>query len=586
MGSLKKQLKSLWRNAPGMVLLLAAAGALTMICNTADVFLLESAVDNLAAPDAEFRAALPAILLLCGIYAWSYLREPLVQAWKTKGKLALQRNWESRLMEKISRIATAKLELEETQLLISYAKNQPAQQVMDGFCLLLDLIFGALNTVFVLTIILRSAPAYILGVILLLLVMTAVFAKIGAIRAEVMGSRQKLNQRAWYLSSIPFDRPVAMERKLFDCADMIHGEYRREVASVNGLLKKRIFTMNATTGIYQWMCALFSLSAYLFLLSPLQSGTISIGLYIALIPALKRIGDFCVAALTQQLSGLKEKALLCQKLDELESLPEQSYNEGETAPSRFQTVVFEDVGFSYPNSEKEVFSHLSFSLDAAKTYALVGRNGCGKSTLVKLLLGLYPPSSGRILIDGKDNREISFAEIQSKMSVLFQDFGRYDLTVEENIALSNKNVPEQLEKALADSGFGIVCDKLEKGTATELGAQYRPGMDLSGGQWQKLAIARTLYRNRAFLILDEPTAALDPLAESELYADFLRQMQKNRGCLLVTHRLAAATLTDQILVLEEGRVLEQGTHQELMEKAGRYAEFYQGQQALYVNAAS
>lgn len=246
-------------------------------------------------------------------------------------------------------------------------------------------------------------------------------------------------------------------------------------------------------------------------------------------------------------------------------------------------IVLENLSFTYPGAERSALSHLSLSLQPGERIALVGENGAGKTTLVKLLMGLYSPTSGRILVDGVDLADIAPADWHRKFGTVFQSYLRYQTTVEENITfgwLEGADDKAHLETVLTRSGAHEVAAELPQGLETLLGKEYHEGMELSVGQWQKLAIARAYFRPAEILILDEPASALDAKAEAAVYAHFAGLAQ-DRTAILISHRLASCQIADRILVLREGRLVEEGTHDALLASGGEYAELYGLQAAAY-----
>ena len=245
--------------------------------------------------------------------------------------------------------------------------------------------------------------------------------------------------------------------------------------------------------------------------------------------------------------------------------------------------VFEDVGFRYPGAERWAVRHLSFTLQAGEVLALVGENGAGKTTLVKLLARLYDPDEGRILLDGHDLREYDLDVLRSQIGVIFQDFVRYHLTAAENIAVGRidarddrERIVEAARRSLADE----VIAKLPRGYDQVIGRRFRNGVDLSGGEWQKVAIARAYMRDSQLLILDEPTAALDARSEFEVFQRF-KELSHGKTAVLISHRFSSVRMADRILVLADGRVEAVGTHEELLAQRGRYAELFELQAAGY-----
>ncbi|HXC25867.1 MAG TPA: ABC transporter ATP-binding protein, partial [Gemmatimonadaceae bacterium] len=254
---------------------------------------------------------------------------------------------------------------------------------------------------------------------------------------------------------------------------------------------------------------------------------------------------------------------------------------------------FEDVGFQYPGSERWAIRHVSFSLHAGERLALVGENGAGKTTLTKLLARLYDPVEGRILLDGVDLREYDIASLRRAIGVIFQDFARYDMRFDENIGVGQIDVAQSYfngdashhretpitaaaEKSLAVS----LLSRLPKGYQQMLGRRFHTGVDLSGGEWQKVALARAYMREAQVLILDEPTAALDARAEFEVFRRFT-DLTSGRTAILISHRFSTVRVADRIIVLRGGQITDQGTHDELMTQPGLYQELFMMQAAGY-----
>ena len=252
-------------------------------------------------------------------------------------------------------------------------------------------------------------------------------------------------------------------------------------------------------------------------------------------------------------------------------------------PSIREGITFEHVAFTYPGQSEPVLRDVSLHLGRHESVALVGRNGAGKTTLVKLLLRLYDPTEGRILLDGIDLREFDPADLRRQLGVIFQDFVRYELTAGENIGLGQveaRHDTGRLHAAAAKAGADTVIAALPNGLATQLGRQFG-GRELSGGEWQKLALARAFVRDCSLLVLDEPTAALDVQTEYEVYQRF-QELTRDRTTLLISHRFSTVRMADRILYLADGRIQEAGTHADLITQDGAYARLYRLQAAQYL----
>lgn len=246
-------------------------------------------------------------------------------------------------------------------------------------------------------------------------------------------------------------------------------------------------------------------------------------------------------------------------------------------------ISFRDVSFRYPGRPEPALTRVSFDIGLGETVALVGRNGAGKTTLVKLLTRLYDPDEGQILIDGVDIREYDPARLRHEIGVIFQDYVTYHLTASENIAVGRLDElanQQRIDRSAARSGADEVIQRLPQGYATMLGKWFDKGHQLSGGEWQKIALARAFMRDAQILVLDEPTAALDAQAEYDIFAR-MRALTRGKTGLFISHRFSTVRLADRIVVLEGGTVVEQGSHDELLLTGGRYAELFNLQAASY-----
>jgi ATP-binding cassette subfamily B protein len=239
-------------------------------------------------------------------------------------------------------------------------------------------------------------------------------------------------------------------------------------------------------------------------------------------------------------------------------------------------IVFEGVTFQYPDTERTAISDISLTIRPGEVAALVGPNGSGKTTIVKLLCRLYDPHAGRITLDGVDLRDFGLVDLRRHMSVIFQDFAQYQLTARQNIWIGNIDLsPEDgaIEEAARASGADGLIRNLRHGYDTLLGKWFADGEELSTGEWQKIALARAFVRDSEILVLDEPTSALDPVAEWQIF-ERIRELARGRAVILISHRFSTVRTADRIHILDEGRILESGSHDELIARGGRYAEMY------------
>ncbi|MCB0704113.1 MAG: ABC transporter ATP-binding protein [Saprospiraceae bacterium] len=388
-----------------------------------------------------------------------------------------------------------------------------------------------------------------------------------------------------YLRFIGASDQTAKEVKMFGLSEFL-AERFREVADRYFWANRKISVRRA--GVGGLLSALGTLSyygAYIFIIIQTIGGLLTLGTLTFLAGSFSRMRAL-LQGMMNRFSRIAEKALYLQDLfDFLALKPEiQSLVEAKEVPATFQTgFIFEHVSFKYPNSEQWAIRNLSFELKAGEKLALVGENGAGKTTLVKLLSRLYEPTEGRILLDGVDIRDYDLAAYRKLQGVIFQDFQRYQLKAGENIAVGNVEalsedelIASAAEKSLADS----VVNMLPQGYEQMLGKRFTDGVELSGGQWQKVALARAYMRDAQLYILDEPTAALDARAEHEVFQRFA-ELIDGKTAVLISHRFSTVRMADRILFLEYGKLLELGSHEELVALGGKYAELFALQAAGY-----
>lgn len=404
---------------------------------------------------------------------------------------------------------------------------------------------------------------------------------------EAEEARAYYDRKADYASGLILHKESLMELKLFRSMQYIRKIWSENLE--NSASKKREISFHAgkqgavVNMIYAWA----GIPVVLVVLWQVTHGKITFADYMVLSNAISTLGLVVVYGIAGKSGAIKEGLLFFKDYRKIMNYEEQQESSS-TCNQSFEMLQFEDVSFTYPGTQKKILDGVTFTIRQGEKVAITGVNGAGKSTLIKLVLGLYKPDTGRVTINGVDVELIPAKRRANLVSAVFQDYTKYDMTIRENIAFGNlKKLNTDLEIKKA-AKLGMIDEKigqLHDGLDTRLGTIYGDGSNLSEGQWQKLNLARLFLSEAGLLVLDEPTAAMDAKAESELYETFLN-LSKKKSCILISHRLGSTKICDRILVLSNGKILEQGSHKELMRNDGMYARMYEAQSSWYHETVS
>lgn len=384
---------------------------------------------------------------------------------------------------------------------------------------------------------------------------------------------------AW-ISSLILNDKIAKEVRLFGFGDYLISKYKNLIKHTYENISKNHWGKSLRFILISGFTVLGNLAIISLILLEAKKGSFGIGGFVIAIQALVLTQSHLISCISNL--GMSTPCVLF--FDKLRSFLKKDYcavagQKKKTFPCFFQEIRFEAVSFSYPDG-RQALSNVSFSIKKGEKLAIVGQNGTGKTTIVKLLLRFYDPSEGRILIDGINLKELDIAVWRSLISAVFQDFGQYHFTVFENVALGNTCASEnRIAMAMHKGGFTPTLERLPNGIHTQLGKEF-DGTALSGGEWQKLAMSRAFLRDSDILILDEPTASLDPQSEQEVFKRFA-DYSDGKTTILITHRLGSVKMADRILVFKQGQLIENGTHQQLFQTKGEYFSLYTMQAKQY-----
>ncbi len=522
-----------------------------------------------------------AIVILIIAYQW--MIEPVKVYLSKKMEKTLRVNVRSAFVEKCSKLEFRYIENTSSMDLIKRVSENMETKIMDGFVNLLNLL-SIVITIAGLLIVLMSEIAGVTFIIIAVAIPLLYLAFIsGKATYEANKEITKYQRKFKYLSQVMLDREAVDERTLFDYNPMLNEKWfeQYEISRKMETKTRAKWFIKLKSG--SLITALLCIFIATVLINPVVTGVITIGMFFSLINATFDLVHTMSWSLTRLIEAVSTHMEYLKELTIFAQMDQKDDADAKPAGGmQFERLEFRGVSFRYPGTEKYILHNLTLKIENGKHYAFVGANGAGKTTIAKLLTGLYREYEGEILINEKELREYSAAELKYFFSVVYQDFAKYSVSIWDNIALGNINQvkEETIQTAISSLKLDEVINKLPEGANTLLGKLKQDGKDLSGGEWQRIALARCFVSEAPIRVLDEPTAALDPIAESNLYSEF-EKLCKGRTTLFFSHRLGSIKLANYIYVIQDGHVEEEGTHDQLMNNRALYYTMYDNQRRWY-----
>lgn len=382
-----------------------------------------------------------------------------------------------------------------------------------------------------------------------------------------------------YLSDLLANRETVNERSLFGFAPTLNQRFMKAHLYRSNYNTKVLARETSGSMMVNIVISIFTIFIIFVLSRQIPSGDLSVGLFTSIVGSMINLSKIVASQsseLVLEFSTHYEYAKDFHEFMELEETRLDSKDIG--SDISFESLHIRNLRFKYKDSEEYILKGVNLSLQRGKSYSLVGLNGAGKSTLVKIIVGLYRDYEGEILLNGKDLKLFEFSDLRNMFSVVSQDFAKYYVSLKDNIAFGEEE--GDINKVLGQLELEDLVHNLPMKEHSYLGKVYEGGIDISGGEWQRIAIARALYQDSPFMIMDEPTASLSPTAESMIYNQFLN-IAHDKTLFMISHRLGSTKITDEIIVLDHGRIIEKGSHEELMKNHSVYAQLFRKQSDMY-----
>lgn len=591
-------IKLVWDTSPLILMAMLFFSVVSGIIPVVQAFLGAELLNELAAvfmlPSGDTgKSFTPIMWLLVGQFGMIFLRSIISSVenivTRTAGELVTN-HIKTKIMHKAKGLDLADFDIPEFYEKLENASREAQSRPLHILSSTLGLITSLISVVSFITVLAALDPIAPL-VVFILAIPSGIISFVYRRKSfrYVRGHSKERRQLSYY-SDLMVNKDVVKEIKIYGLADTFTQRYKEIFKKYYAGLKKLFVGEGAWNMAVSLVSAAVNCVLFLYIAKGVYDGVLKIGDYSLYTAALNNVSTG-VAGFIRIVVIMYEGTLFIENLIEFMKRKPMLKTIGDSPripqKGKAHTIEFKNVSFSYPGTERKVLDGISFTINAGESVVLVGINGAGKTTLIKLITRLYDPTEGVILLDGHDIREYDISELYSLYGIIFQDFGRYAASVSENIAfgdISKGIVDENVQYAAEMSGANEFIDKLSDEYKTPLTRIFEEnGTELSVGQWQKLSVARAFYGGNDIIILDEPTASLDAIAEQEIYSKF-DELREGKTTIFVSHRLSSATSADKIVVIDGGKIAEMGNHHELMAHGGVYHNLFTTQAKRYIES--
>ena len=573
-------------NAAIIAVLKISAGIVPILNMMAEAEFINATIDVFN-HKGSYRSIILSItfVVLCTAYSW--LSPHIAAIDEARLENSLRENFKVSLVEKVASLKYNYIENQDSWDLISRVCKNPEKQCTDAFSQLLDMTALVLNVLGVLYVLLTQVWWTAVLIVLVSVPLFIIALKAGKASYQANRKAEKYYRRVSYLSEVLNGREAVEERALFQYSSRVNDKYRSQYEKfrkVRFRVNLKWFAKAKLSGI---IAAFLSSAIIVILVFPVRSGNLTIGLFISIVSNVIALIQSLSWQLPKYVDGLaKNKEYLVDLTNLIKLQGKEEYLDKPCkTPVSVKSLEFKNVSFKYPGTDRFILKGINFKIEEGKHYAFVGTNGAGKTTITKLITGLYEDFTGEILINNLSIKEYSQSQLKSMFSVVYQDFARYYISLKENVGLGDVNgcSYDRINEALDIIDLKEAAEHLPNGLNSNLGKINEDGVDLSGGQWQRTAMARAIVSPASLRILDEPTAALDPISESHMYERF-EKISRGRTTIFISHRLGSTKIADEIFVIGDGRIIEKGSFDELMKLKGTYARMFESQRSWYTNS--